>query len=63
MRGPDDSVVRNISAFPVSSINSDGVRGIYWHLGVNDRMDHADEIGVFIEENTVSSSVLVKDRD
>ncbi|KAK6502740.1 hypothetical protein TWF481_007787 [Arthrobotrys musiformis] len=55
MRGPDDSVVRDIAAFPTSDINSDGVRGIYWHFGVNDMMDHADEIGIFIEENTAQS--------
>jgi hypothetical protein len=57
MRSPDDSIEREISSFPISSIESDWVRGLYWHLGVNDRMDHADEIGVFIEENTVSSLV------
>jgi hypothetical protein len=56
MRGPDDSLVRAISGFPASNVNRDGVRGIYWHFGVNDQMDHADEIGIFIEEDTVSSA-------
>ncbi|KAK9371701.1 Alpha/Beta hydrolase protein [Lipomyces chichibuensis] len=55
MRGPRDSNVRNISAFPTSQVNSDDVRGIYWHFGVNDQMDHADEIGVFIEQDTAHS--------
>ncbi|KAJ8098580.1 hypothetical protein POJ06DRAFT_282562 [Lipomyces tetrasporus] len=52
MRGPDDSIVRSISGFPTSSINVEGGRGIYWQFGVNNQMDHADEIGVFIEEYT-----------
>ncbi|KAK9311918.1 Alpha/Beta hydrolase protein [Lipomyces starkeyi] len=56
MRGPGDSIVRKISAFPTSSINSDVVRGIFWHFGVNDQMDHADEIGVFIEQDTAKST-------
>jgi hypothetical protein len=30
-------------------------RGVYYHFGVNNRMDHADEIGVFISDDTVSS--------
>lgn len=54
MRGPDDSFVRAISGFPASDVNRDGVRGVYWYFGVNDQMDHADEIGIFIQENTVS---------
>ncbi|KAK6342287.1 hypothetical protein TWF718_007690 [Orbilia javanica] len=56
MRGPDDSVVKNIAAFPISDVNDDSVRGVYWHLGVHDQMDHADEIGVFIEENTAQAA-------
>jgi hypothetical protein len=53
MRGPDDSLVRDIAAFPISDVNSHGARGLYWHFGTNSVMDHADEIGIFIEENTV----------
>ncbi|KAI9732629.1 MAG: hypothetical protein M1834_003965 [Cirrosporium novae-zelandiae] len=55
MRGPDDSVVKPVSAFPVSDINHPNVRGMYYHFGTNDQMDHADEIGVFIEENTAQA--------
>jgi hypothetical protein len=54
MRGPCEDVVRPVSAFPMERINSAGARGVYWHMGTNDKMDHADEIGVFIEEDTVS---------
>ena len=60
MRGPDDSIVRGITAFPISDIDSDGARGIYWHFGTNSQMDHADEIGIFIEENTVRFPVHIK---
>ncbi|KAJ8116685.1 hypothetical protein OPT61_g1935 [Boeremia exigua] len=52
MRGPGDSFVRSISLLQDFDFASSGKRGIYWHLGVNDQMDHADEIGVFIEETT-----------
>ncbi|KAK9250182.1 Alpha/Beta hydrolase protein [Lipomyces tetrasporus] len=52
MRGPDDSLVKSISGFPTSTLDGDGLRGVYWHFGVNDQMDHVDEIGVFIEEYT-----------
>lgn len=55
MRGPSEDVVRPVSAFPIENINSADVRGVYWHMGTNDRMDHADEIGVFIDDDTVSS--------
>ncbi|KAK9371523.1 uncharacterized protein V1513DRAFT_455441 [Lipomyces chichibuensis] len=44
MRGPDDSIVRSISGFPTSSINIESGRRIYWHFGVNNQMDHGDEI-------------------
>ena len=57
MRGPDDSIVRSVDGFPASNPNSSEARGKYWHVGVNGQMDHADEIGIFIEQNTVSGSV------
>ncbi|KAF2280734.1 lipase [Westerdykella ornata] len=53
MHGPDESVTKNISTLPDFDFSKPGKRGCYWHFGVNDRMDHADEIGVFIEESTV----------
>jgi hypothetical protein len=57
MRGPDDSLVRNVSSLPDFDFIGPGKRGIYWHFGVNGQMDHADEIGVFIEQNTVWSHI------
>ncbi|KAJ6092775.1 lipase [Penicillium sp. IBT 16267x] len=52
MRGPLNSA-RGISSLPDFDFSIPGKKGIYWHLGDNDQMDHADEIGVFIEQNTV----------
>jgi hypothetical protein len=54
MRGPCEKVVKPISAFPFGKINDADARGVYWHMGTNDKMDHADEIGVFISDDTVS---------
>ncbi|KAL4767033.1 hypothetical protein BDW60DRAFT_220859 [Aspergillus nidulans var. acristatus] len=62
MRGPDDSIVRDIAAFPISDVNSYGARGLYWHFGTNSVMDHADEIGIFIKENTVCSLFYAKQK-
>ncbi len=54
MRGPNDDVVKGIRAFPpLEFIDADSVRGVYWHFGTNDAMDHADEIGVFVDKKTV----------
>lgn len=52
MPGPH-GFVRSISSLPDFDFSSPGKRGIYWHLGVNDQMDHADEIGVFTNNGTV----------
>lgn len=51
MRGPTDLLVRKIETFPDTSIGDN--RGLYWNLGVHDRMDHIDEVGVYVEETTV----------
>ena len=61
MRGPQKSIVKEIREFPTAKIDSNDARGIYWHFGVNDRMDHADEIGVWTETDTVSSSIWSKE--
>lgn len=53
MRGPHNSTVRSISDLPDLDFTTAEKRGIYWHLGVNDQMDHADQVGVFIEQSTV----------
>lgn len=51
MRGLTDLLVRKIKTFPHTNIGDN--RGLYWNLGVHDRMDHIDEIGVYVEETTV----------
>ncbi|QYS93274.1 Lipase [Trichoderma simmonsii] len=51
MTGPRGSV-RNVSSLPDVNFSIPGKRDVYWHLGVNDTMDHADEIGIFIERDT-----------
>jgi hypothetical protein len=53
MKGPKGATINDIKWFPVNDLGNDAARGVYWHFGVNGRMDHADEIGVFIEEATV----------
>ncbi|KAI0513305.1 lipase [Xylaria bambusicola] len=53
MRGPGGAV-KSISCLPDFDFSNSNKREVYWHLGVNDLMDHADEMGVFIEQNTAS---------
>ncbi|KAL6232422.1 hypothetical protein BDW75DRAFT_247203 [Aspergillus navahoensis] len=55
MCGPVNCTVDDADGFKVLDMNNDSYRGKFWHFGVNDRMDHADQIGVFVEENTASS--------
>lgn len=57
MDGPLGVEVHKIARFLDEHLGTEGsdTRGRYWHFGVNDKMDHADEIGVWIEGNTVSS--------
>ncbi|KAH7148167.1 lipase [Dactylonectria macrodidyma] len=57
MSGPDN-FVRGISSLPDLDFSIAGKQGIYWHLGVNYQMDHADQIGVFIEQSTVRLRAL-----
>ncbi|KPM46336.1 hypothetical protein AK830_g217 [Neonectria ditissima] len=51
MCGPKDCV-NNISSFSDLNFSDADSKGVYWHLGVNTRMDHADEIGVFVAADT-----------
>jgi hypothetical protein len=53
MSGPDGEVSA-VDSLPDFDFRIAGKRGIYWHLGTNNKMDHADEIGVFIEQNTAN---------
>jgi hypothetical protein len=54
MDGPVGTEVLPISGFLPKIANER--RGCYWHFGTNDVMDHADEIGVWVEKNTASST-------
>ena len=58
MNGPLGTEVFDISALLTRSRSNLApaapTKGHYWHFGVTDRMDHADEIGVWIEKDTVS---------
>lgn len=60
MNGPVGTKIFDIAGFPTSNqdIGGSKARGRYWDFGVNDKMDHADEIGVWIEHTTVSASHL-----
>lgn len=56
MKGPDKSVMREIRTFPIEKVGTaevGDVKGVYWHFGTNHKMDHADEIGVFVDDDTV----------
>jgi hypothetical protein len=61
MNGPIGAEVFDITNFPTSEpdIRTSEARGRYWDFGVNDKMDHADEIGVWVERTTVSASAFV----
>lgn len=58
MSGPTTGPIREFG-FPAAAVASTvlpmNVRGMYWHLGTNVTMDHADQIGVFTDRVTVSS--------
>ncbi|KAM5343760.1 hypothetical protein ACJ41O_012297 [Fusarium nematophilum] len=51
MKGPE-GIVKEIRKLQDFNFSTGDKRGFYWHLGVNERMDHADEIGVFIDQDT-----------
>lgn len=53
MRGPNEVYIQEIEHFQTD--NANGGRGIFWHLGQNEMLDHADQIGAFTDENMVSS--------
>src|SRR5258708_18835561 len=58
MSGPRDQVIREVdpAKFPLGKLAD--IRGKYWHFGTTGYLDHADEIGVWIAEDTVSSAQL-----
>lgn len=52
-------LIADASQFPVQVEDMTRLgRGKYWHFGVTSGVDHADEIGVFIDQNTVSLSIM-----
>ncbi|RKK85140.1 hypothetical protein BFJ68_g17306 [Fusarium oxysporum] len=51
MMGPE-GYVKKISELTDFYFSAAETRGFYWHLGVNDQMDHLDQIGVYIEQGT-----------
>jgi hypothetical protein len=60
MDGPVGTEISSISSAFLPKLTSNHVaaapaKGRYWDFGVTDKMDHADEIGVWIEEDTVSA--------
>jgi hypothetical protein len=68
MRGPDDTQIFDAATtFPPGALGNpatmaQNVLGRYWHLGKNETMDHADQIGVFTVTQTVRVEVLEKRR-
>ena len=59
MRSPDETYIFDAAtAFPTGALSNPArmpqhVLGRYWHLGKNETMDHADQIGVFTVTETV----------
>jgi hypothetical protein len=53
MRGPALGTVDEIDNFNMASIQAN--RGVYWHLGLTEGVDHADEVGVFTDTATVGT--------
>lgn len=53
-------LITDAREFPFQDVQT--ARGKYWHFGVTASMDHADEIGIFIEENTVNRTAVLEIR-
>lgn len=54
MNGPTTGPVSNASfAAQLAATNARRVKGVYWDLGTNATIDHADQIGVFTDPTTV----------
>ena len=53
MSGPRSGPIQQ-GDFPTDAMATPAAtRGIYWHLGKNETTDHAAQIGVFTDSNTV----------
>jgi hypothetical protein len=53
MCGPENNPIGNTNNFNAGNITTN--LGVYWNLGVTEGIDHADQIGVFTDPNTVST--------
>lgn len=49
----DKVLIEDANKFPGRLEEVKPARGKYWHFGTTTGLDHADQIGIFIEENTV----------
>lgn len=60
MRGPKEEQIKEIAEFQeFTKGNIKKAKKWYWHLGTNQTMDHADQIGVFTDDRTVSILTIV----
>ncbi|KAL4732938.1 hypothetical protein BDV11DRAFT_214669 [Aspergillus similis] len=50
MRGPEGNTIQDITNFDTQAPARN--RGVYWHLGVTEAIDHADQVGVFTDAQT-----------
>lgn len=64
MSGPEGSRILDAARFPTNGLGSmaqaiaTNAPGTYWHFGENHTMDHADQIGIFTEGQTVSLHMI-----
>jgi hypothetical protein len=52
MCGPANNPIDDSDNFDRNTVTNN--RGVYWHLGVTEGIDHADQVGVFTVATTVS---------
>jgi len=70
MKGPRAKDIAEIEKIPIEAVpgsaqqrrisESARTSRSYWHFGTNRTMDHADQIGVFTNEDTVRSSKFAR---
>ncbi|RFU27818.1 hypothetical protein B7463_g8516, partial [Scytalidium lignicola] len=51
----NQELIADACEFPLGQVHT--ARGKYWHFGVTSGIDHADEIGIFIQETTANATV------
>ncbi|OJJ94837.1 hypothetical protein ASPACDRAFT_64772 [Aspergillus aculeatus ATCC 16872] len=57
MRGPKENEIKDSTNFNTLALASN--RGVYWHLGVTEAIDHADQVGVFTAAATFDIASIV----